>query len=692
MSTPSQPQKLYDAINTVSGGINAGASPLDLPPATLAGAINVTVRGGDATHRSAYHKRAITWADEEAGIAFTTGYFQGACTYFSDNQETSLIVAVSGRIYQLLIDGDTVTGSDVTGISTVGPVQPQAWLWQAEKWVIIQDGLNQCRFFDGATTTDSNPGTRTNYTSALAGPFDAGLGIPQPGTSDTIDFTGVANLFVGDLVTFQNWGSFQVQEIVGVKVKLLNLNATPPGTDVDAPTVVSWSHSTGIQLPPGRMGCYGMGRIWMSLIDGKQFLASDIRGGASGTPALDRRDAILNITENFFLKGGGNFAVPGSVGEIRAMRFVANLDTSLGQGALQVFTHSTVFSCNAPVDRLKWQDISNPILTESLIGFGAMGQWSTVGANSDTLFRSLDGVRSLILARREFATWGNTPISFEVSPYTNTDDPGLLSWSSAIVFDNRLLMTVGTTSHAQGKYFRGLIPLNFDPLSSIRGKEPSVWDSSIWMGLNVLQLLVCEVDKVERAFAFNMSLVDGIELWEIKKSYNPNVAAAVQPNASIYDNDGEVDIPITWQLDSPSLRFGVQKWDHKLLALSNGEIWVSDVQGTVMFTTQWRPDQYPCWTNWISFSTCQAATSSSSRPGFLPRMGFNTPPGMDAVTRASNCDASTGRPLRNGFTFQVRTIIRGHCVLQGEFFEATVENQSEYAFAKCGTLCSPITI
>jgi hypothetical protein len=38
----------------------------------------------------------------------------------------------------------------------------------------------------------------------------------------------------------------------------------------------------------------------------------------------------------------------------------------------------------------------------------------------------------------------------------------------------------------------------------------------------------------------------------------------------------------------------------------------------------------------------------------------------------------------------VRTIIQGHCVLQGEFFEATEAMQSEYAFATCQPLCNPI--
>ncbi len=347
MPSSSQPQKLYDAIVAFSGGVNEGNSPLELPAATMAGAVNTTFRGGAPTHRSAYHKRSIGFASDAVQEAVETGYFQGACTYFSDSQQTSLIAAISGRIFQFAINGNIVVCSEVTASSTVGPVQSQAWLWQAEKWVIIQDGLNTCRFFDGTTTTDSNYGTKTNFTTTLAGAFAGGSGIPALGTNGQITFTSVADLLVNDVVTIPN-GQFQVLAIVGAVVTLQNLNATPVGYNVGAAVTVAWAHTSGNQLPPGRMGTYGMGRVWQSLIDGKQFLAGDIVGGASGTVAEGKRDAVLYVTENLFLKGGGNFTVPGSVGDIQAMKFTANLDESVGQGPLQVFTHKTVFHAMLP--------------------------------------------------------------------------------------------------------------------------------------------------------------------------------------------------------------------------------------------------------------------------------------------------------------------------------------------------------
>lgn len=687
MPLPFTPKSLIDALTNFPGGVNSGDSPLDLPPEVMAGAINTTVRGQNVTHRSTYHKRRIIYPDDATQTGVEKGRFQGGCYYFADDQSSSLVALISGRVFQFQISGDDLTAREITiSGGVLNPTRPQAWLWQAEKWVIIQDGLSNPIFFDGTTTAArSNYLAPTAFNTTTASDFVSGNGIPAIGTFGNLDFASVVGLNVGDIVTFATVGTFQVLTIAGATVTLLNLTASPVGATVAVGTAVSWSHTTGTQLPPGRMGCYGMGRNWFALVDGKQFVAGDIVGGASGTVANNYRDAVLYITENLFLKGGGNFTVPGSVGDITAMRFVANLDASLGQGPLQVFTHNTVFSCQAPVDRLTWQTVTNPILQVSLISNGALGQNSTVLANGDVIFRSIGGVRSLILARREFNTWGNTPISFEVSPMLSTDDPGLLQYGSAIAFDNRLLMTVGTTLDAEtgNVYFQGLIPLNFDPLSGLRGKLPSVWDAVVWTGLNVLQLIVGEVNRVERAFAFVLNGIGdskAIEIWEIKRSYNPNLSAAQQPLAAISDNDGLRDIPVTWQFDSASLRFGIPRKDLQYLNLSNGELQVSDLQGTVTFQTYYRADQYPCWSRWHSWQQCQAADSDESRPGYLPREGFGAP-------RNIGCDESTDRPLNQGYTFQVRTVIQGHCVVIGEYFGADTQPQPTFAAMQCQPIC-----
>jgi hypothetical protein len=672
-----KPVELFDFLEDFDGGVNQTRSPLKLPRNTLAGAVNVTIRDDFAHHRPIYVKRALTFSTPSAAQAFQVGKYQGRAFYIPDNGPPGLVVAVSGILYDCVIVGNTVTVTQVSGAGTNQDlVADQHWLFQAEKWIIWNDGINSPVFFNvnpqnyngildpgGKLCVRSNwaQGTVNSTTTAGATP------ITIPAINSTVagvTFTSFVGLNVGDVVTIGQYGMFAVQNTPGSTVDLLNVNAGPIGTQIPVGATVSWVHQTGFQLPPGRMGVYGQGRVWESLIDGKQFVAGDIRGGASGTAAQNYRDAVLSITENLYIVGGGTFSVPGSLGSITGMRFIANLDTSLGQGPLQVLTAKNIFSCNAPVDRLTWQTMTTPILTEALITNGGKGQDSTVVANSDLLFRSIDGLRSETLARRDFDVWGNTPISEEVDDVLRQDDPGLLRFASAIVFDNRYLLTVHPVSGPNGVSFKGIVPLNFDPVSSLRGKLPSVYDAGIWNGLNVLSLVLGEFNDVERAFAFVWNdLTSSIEIWEILKENKANLA----------DNNGVADVPITLRVDSASLKFGQDDpRGRQLLRLLDGELQVEDLVGTVCFDVYYKPDQYPVWIPWFAWCECQDTSVPNSKPGFRPRMGLGEP-------NAKVYDVSNNRPLREAYTFQVRIIIRGHCTLIGARFKAVTIPQPSFA-------------
>lgn len=629
MPTPFQPKTIYDAIGSFGGGVNEGDSPLDIAPNVMAGAINTTVRGKYVTHRPAYWKRPVTYQNVTGQFtptktAVEKGVFQGGCYGTDDAGNVSFVALISGRVFQFLVQNNVITCAEILlSGGLLSPVQPQAWLWQSERWIIISDGKNQNIFVDLGTAPGEIPilgsprfatAIRANSPETLD--FDTTTtskfttGIPKVGSSDTINFTDVSSLVVDDIVTIPNIGTFQVITISTLTVTLTNLTGVNAGSNVAVGTTVTWSH-VGTQLPPCRMGAYGMGRNWVSLPQGLQFIGGDIVMGSSGTQAYGFRDAVLYINENNFISGGGAFTIPASGGEtIQAFLFTATLDASLGQGPLQVFTNYRVFSCNAPVDRLNWQSMTNPILTVSLICNGAESQDSTINVNGDAIFRSLDGERSLLLARRDFFSWGNVPISFEVNPTLSQDDDSLLNWCSRIVFDNRSLLTVGPVQHAQGVYFTGILPTNYDPISSMGNKSKSVFDSGIWTGMNVLKLMTGEVQGVQRAFAFVLNLTTGIEIWEILPSTGPLAETA--------DNDGVNSIPIVWQFDSPSLRFGVDKRDHQYMYLSNGEIWVDNMVDDVTFSVFYRPDLYPCWTQWRKWTsnssiTCGAASETCKK-------------------------------------------------------------------------------
>lgn len=489
--------------------------------------------------------------------------------------------------------------------------------------------------------------------TTLLGTTTTSFPVPAINSSGVVqlDIPYTGSVKIVDVGAFQYTITAIPPVVPGTSVNLLNVSDTA----LLVHTAPAYLESIP-ELPAGRMGVYGMGRNWICLPDGISFLAGDIVGGSSGSAVTQGRDAVLKISENSYLNGGGVFRVPGKVGDIRAMRFATTLDASLGQGPLQVFSPTTVFSVNTPVDRTTWQDTTNPILTESLIGNGALGHNSTVAANGDTFMRSIDGLRSLILARRDFATWGNVPISHEVNPILSQDNKALLAYGSAIVFDNRLLFTAEPTSSAQGVYHSTAVALNFDPISSLGKKSPPVYDG-FWDGINVLQYITGLYNGVQRAFAFVMN-VNKIELWEI-----------LSTDAATDDNGTR----IRWDFVTGSLFKDLDiKGPFDFCQLADGELFVDNVLGTVNFDVSYKPDEYSDWVEWHSWSI----TNDTIVPRSFPRMGFGEPPSDDF-------NPATKKLLRYGYTFQIKVEVAGHCRIVGARLKATPEAQPFFAKPVC---------
>lgn len=431
-------------------------------------------------------------------------------------------------------------------------------------------------------------------------------------------------------------------------VYLTNISAQP-----NAAIPVNATINELAEIPTSKAGAYGMGRNWETLPSGQSYIASDIVGSSSGSIAENFRDAVLNVTENSYLAGGGEFRVPGAGVQINAMQFPATLDSSLGQGPLQVLTQNIVFSCNAPVERAQWQTITNPIQTQSLVGAGALSFYGSTQVNGDIWFRATDGIRSLKLARQEFFTsYSNTPQSVEMNRVLGADNKELLYKSSAIVFDNRLLMTANPIQDVLGVYHTKLIALNLDPNSSLREKKPPIYDG-VWEGRNIMQMVVGTFNGVSRAFAFTFNTgTQKIGLTEILPTVSPIVD----------DNDAD---PIRSYYESPSLFYQEDTATRNLLRLDDGEIIVSNLSGTVRFDVYYRPDYDTQWHSWHSWQV-------SDTPSWQPRMGLGSPDYKQG-------DTTTGRPYAVGYSFQVKVVITGYCQILGMNFFAVTEQETTRA-------------
>lgn len=419
------------------------------------------------------------------------------------------------------------------------------------------------------------------------------------------------------------------------------------------------------ELPAGRMGAYGMGRNWFSLVDGISYEAGDIVGGASGTQAYNFRDSVLKTTENDFLAGGGTFRLPGAGDQITAMVFPPNLDASLGQGPLQIFTAVSCFSNNSPVDRTLWEQLTSPLQSVSLRDNGALAQNSTVLINSDTFFRSFVGYSSLVLARRDFNEWGNRGISNEMQRPLLADNQSLLQFGSAMSFDNRFVSTAAPNLIGAGVFHVGLCTLNFDLISSVRGSIPPAWEGA-WSGLNTMQLITGRVNGVQRAFSFTFDLnTNKIELWE-QLSENAAKQAAI-----FEDND---DTQILSVIETAVLFNKDIKPLTDLCELIDGEMYLSGVTGALNVKVFYRPDFYPCWVPWNEFNLNEDDNNSSGdgnkQPGYFMRLGLGQPDpksadDLNSVVSPDESEPANDRPLRVGYFHQFRIEITGNAVFRG---------------------------
>jgi hypothetical protein len=539
---------------------------------------------------------------------------------------------------------------------------------------IIDPNTNKATLRTVALFSAGSPGTTINNTGQIVTQVNAGPGfaigtsladfiVPAVGATVNISLNAAYTGTVNQLVSIgSDYYTISPVPNPGLSSSVLLINLTDTANAgqailAKAPTILSVP-----ELPAGRIGAYGLQQNWMSLTDGLSFIFSDISGSASGTPANNYRDAVLKTTQLSFR--AGNFSIPSSGETINAIWFTANLDSALGQGSLLIGTDSTVFSCLAPIDAAVLANITSPILTESLIGSGPLGQNSTILVNSDTLFRSNIGDGSLVLARRDFGSnaWGNKPISNEVNRILDLDDKSLLSYGSSESFDNRRLSVCSPRTAGQGIFHAGMTSLNFDLLSSLRGSYPPSWEG-LWTGLNVMQLIKGRVNGVIRSFAFSVNLISNkLELYELLH----------ENTASFQDNDAT---RIMWGFETPALFNKDIKPITELCQLSDGEVYLSNIRGTVDIQVQYRPDFYPCWTTWRQFTVCET-DAANPQPGYRMRIGLGTPD-------VTPCEVGNNRPLRNGNFFQFRAVITGSCIFMGMQVKAIALPQTAFAPIEC---------
>jgi hypothetical protein len=297
--------------------------------------------------------------------------------------------------------------------------------------------------------------------------------------------------------------------------------------------------------------------------------------------------------------------------------------------------------------------MTDPIKTVSLLDNGALSDNGVTLVNGDAWYRALDGVRSFMIARRDFGTWGNKPMSSEVTRHLKDDDQALLSHCSSALCDNRLLVTCSPERNQEhGILHRGLVVLDFLPLSSLQSAESPSWEG-LWIGFDILKVFNVPSQGISHTYAAVLAPEDEngmrkIQLWELTQTLGKDV------------DENNASRRIARAIETPRFDFS-NKLEQKLLEAC--EVWCSDVRGTVDFTLLYRPDDYPCFLPWKHWQVCAkiercatdaidgCLTGLNLKPQYRVRISGQRPP--DAVIM--------GQPSRLGCGFQIRLEILGDC-------------------------------
>lgn len=400
------------------------------------------------------------------------------------------------------------------------------------------------------------------------------------------------------------------------------------------------SNQSKSQIPVGNVMCYCQGRLAVALPDRQSYRIGDLVFGSSGTPAQNYRDAMLYFTENNYLNEGGDFVArvygaPSNVGPILCMKAGAMTDSSLGQGPLMIGTPYVWFSNQLPFDRTTWKNLAQTMITANPI-YGPLGQDSTVLINTDLWYRSVDGIRSYLTAQRQFnGSPGNRPQSNEIDDILEFDTTSLLEHGSAVVFDNRLLMTVGPVNSPYGVWHRGLAAMDFDLITTLRKQSTPAWEG-FWSGLRILKIVKGMVNMKERCFIYNLNDSNMIDIWEIVPT-------------DMFDNLNE---PIDWALETPSYNCGDSD---AFKRLETGRMIISNLVGNASWKVRFRTDESPCWQDWSDGTLCaksqdcgppDCAGPHTYREQERTPVKLNMPP--DAF------DSISHRKLRTGYEHQLR--------------------------------------
>jgi hypothetical protein len=429
-------------------------------------------------------------------------------------------------------------------------------------------------------------------------------------------------------------------------------------------------------LPTGTAMAYYDGRVFVAS-GGRQYLIGDIvNGTANGT------SNILHAAENAIYPGGGGFIVPTNAGNIRGIAYTSNINQPVSVGTVFIGTRKAIYAFNGSTQRFPPDLINNPgvggwintpnLVTVAQFGNGFVNDRSIVGYNGDLFFQTLEpGLRSLALSVRYANQWANVPISNNESRVLALADRSLLRFGSGIEFNNRLLQTTLPFQTSLGVAHKGIMPLDFDIISSLEDRLSNTvfpaWEGMLDMA-DVLQLFQADFGGLQRAFAVIVSRISNqIEVWEI--------------TAGRFRDNG--DNRISFYAETGAFDWGNSDY---LKELESMDLWYDELFGTAEILVEYRADG-GCWNFWHQWRVCtsrnpqESGAAASKYPTQLncPSFGLQSLPKPPALCQSG----VVKRPTNIANQFQFRFTLKGNIRIRGFWAFALLRERSPWENLAC---------
>lgn len=632
---------LLEGQRDFSGGMNASVVPTLVPDDAVHMAVNVTFRGGTPATRPGFAQYILNNGEattfSEGGLdKFVNGFMQGAFFYQSLDPaiSPSLFCVVSGYVIRIDLGDYTVhriftvtAGGGADNSFRLDRLVDKVYFVQAEKYLVIQNGVDTPVIWDGDKLYVSGTGP-TNSTGNLSelhtitGTYGTAMAYGQ-GRLFVAD-KDRTSLFAGDLVYGGSTNQLPIDTAEGQGTTHTHVffpTASPAvvqvGNDIKVGTTIYFSvgdYVTITGLSASQTANESINGTWkiegVGTSGGRAYIsiAAVIQNTAAASPATGgyvtkansgEVSDLLKFTETTYLNEGGSFQVPSFMGKITGLIFMPVQDTGTGQGDLLVFCETGVLSLAVSVPRTEWKQTA-AFQRVALAVNGATSWESLTTVNGDIFFRSLDGLRTYRNARAELNSYGQVPISAELNSVLPYDTVSMLSTTSSILFDNRLLFTASPkidysdvpvgVEIKRPVTFSTILALDFTTLSTVGAKRSASYDG-LWKGLDVTRLVSGRIKEIPVAYAFAVDYANDATnaLWAITTDQFVDKPANSDP------------VRITSILETRTFALGSPAEVKKLI---RSDFWISQLRGSTDFSVFWRPDEYPCWREWHEFTRC----------------------------------------------------------------------------------------